>query len=85
MDAPSPRASSERVPRMAIDCMWLRRTIDSSQTMSPFQTLCTHIIRDGKDCVGPFLDQMETDCRLWEPSARMLARLAQTGRSLGPA
>ncbi|MEZ4501333.1 MAG: hypothetical protein R3C39_01770 [Dehalococcoidia bacterium] len=73
---------SERAQRLAIDCMWLRRTIDSSQANNPFQTLCSHIIRDGKDCVGPFLDAMETDCKLWEPNARLAARLAETGRSV---
>ncbi len=61
---------------MAIDCLWLRRTIDSSQKQNPFQTLCSHIIRDGKDCVGPFLEQMETSCLLWEPNARLRASLA---------
>jgi hypothetical protein len=66
-------------PRLAIDCMWLRRTIDSTQTTNPFLTLCSHIIRDGKPCVGPFLDQMETDCRLWDPSERTVAR-AREGR-----
>ncbi|MCC6236652.1 MAG: hypothetical protein IT299_03650 [Dehalococcoidia bacterium] len=61
---------------MAIDCLWLRRTIDSSQKQNPFQTLCSHIIRDGKDCVGPFLEQMETPCLLWEPNARLRQSLA---------
>ncbi len=61
---------------LAIDCRWLRRTIDSSHAQSPFRTICTHIIRDGKDCVGPFLEDMETECRLWEPNERLAARLA---------
>ena len=67
-----------QTPKLAIDCMWLRRTIDSTQTTNPFLTLCSHIIRDGKDCVGPFLDQMETDCRLWDPSERSVR--AREGR-----
>ena len=62
--------TTTQTPKLAIDCMWLRRTIDSTQTTNPFLTLCSHIIRDGKACVGPFLDQMETDCRLWDPSER---------------
>jgi hypothetical protein len=49
---------------MAIDCQWLRRTIDSSRP-DPFVTLCTHIVRDGEDCVGPFLEDVETGCGLW--------------------
>ena len=70
----------DRTPHMAIDCMWLRRTIDSAQRNNPFQTLCSHIIRDGKDCVGPFLDNMETPCLLWEPNARLITRLAEAER-----
>ena len=69
---------------MAVDCQWLRRTIDSGHTQNPFRTLCTHIVRDGKDCVGPFLEDMETECRLWEPNERLVARLraASEGSSL---
>ena len=37
--------------------------------------LCTHIIRDGRGCVGPFLDDHETDCGLWEPNTRPPGRL----------
>lgn len=59
----------------AIDCSWLRRTIDPGNQQSPVQTLCRHIVREGEDCVGPFLDDMETECRLWEPSERLMARL----------
>jgi hypothetical protein len=29
--------------------------------------LCTHIVREGDDCIGPFLDEAETDCGLFEP------------------
>ena len=29
--------------------------------------ICRHIIRDGRECVGPFLDDTETTCGLWEP------------------
>lgn len=61
--------------RLAIDCRWLRRSIDSSRVQSPFRTLCTHIVRDGQDCVGPFLEGMETSCGLWEPDERLAARL----------
>jgi hypothetical protein len=65
---------------MAIDCRWLRRTIESGQSQNPFRTLCTHIVRDGSDCVGPFLEDMETDCRLWEPNERLAARLPSSVR-----
>lgn len=73
---------NNRAQRLAIDCMWLRRTIDSAQTNNPFLTLCTHIIRDGRDCVGPFLDGMETECKLWEPNVQFAKRLAETGRTV---
>jgi hypothetical protein len=65
---------NRREERLAVDCLWLRRTIDSSRKNDPFVTLCTHIIRDGKDCVGPFLDSMDTDCQLWEPNERLAAK-----------
>jgi hypothetical protein len=69
-----------RVARLAIDCRWLRRTIDSSRVADPFLMLCTHIVRDGKECVGPFLEDMETDCRLWEPNERVAARIRPVAR-----
>jgi hypothetical protein len=28
--------------------------------------LCQHIVREGSECVGPFLDDHETTCGLWE-------------------
>ena len=71
---------SGKSTRMAVDCQWLRRTIDSASSGNPFLTLCTHIIRDGKDCVGPFLEDMETDCRLWDPNERLAARLPDSVR-----
>jgi hypothetical protein len=67
---------------MAIDCEWLRRTIDSSRTADPYVMMCTHIVRDGADCVGPFLDDVETDCRLWEANDRLRARLARPEQPL---
>lgn len=64
---------------MAIECRWLRRTIDSSRP-DPYVMLCTHIIRDGKDCVGPFLEDVETDCRLWDPNEQAAARALRRAR-----
>lgn len=54
-----------RSPRFATDCRFLQRTFDSSRIDS-FVTRCRHIVRDGTDCVGPFLDEAETACGLWE-------------------
>lgn len=66
--------------RLAIECQWLRRTIDSSR-LDPYVMICNHIIREGKDCVGPFLENIETDCGLWDPNevarARALRRAAR--------
>ncbi len=66
-------------PRMAFECQWLRRTIETSRP-DPYVMLCTHIIRDGADCVGPFLDDVETDCRLWDPNEQARAREARMAR-----
>jgi hypothetical protein len=63
-------------PRMAFECQWLRRTIETAR-LDPYVMLCTHIIRDGKDCVGPFLDDVETDCRLWDPNEQARARIVR--------
>jgi hypothetical protein len=73
------RISGHAPPKMAIDCQWLRRTIDSSIPQDPFRTLCTHIVRDGQDCIGPFLEDMETGCRLWEPNERAVSRIQLLG------
>ena len=59
--------------RLAIECQWLRRTIDSSR-LDPYAMLCNHIIREGKDCIGPFLENLETDCGLWDPNEAARAR-----------
>ena len=40
--------------------------------------LCTHIIRDGSECTGPFLDDAETSCGLWEPKAGASLQIAGT-------
>ena len=54
--------------RMAIDCQWLKRSLDPSRR-DPYAMCCTHIIREGEDCVGPFLEDVETACRLWDRAA----------------
>lgn len=77
-DSPFPR-------RLAVDCLWLRRTLDSSVPDDPFLMLCTHIIRDGRDCIGPFLENIETNCQLWEPNERLAARRAKADEASSPA
>ena len=64
---------------MAIDCIWLRRTIDSSRR-DPYAMLCTHIVRGDQDCIGPFLDEVETPCGLWDPTPAAAAREARLRR-----
>ena len=39
--------------------------------------ICQHIVRDGANCVGPFLENIETQCLLWEPNERLATRMAQ--------
>ena len=34
--------------------------------LEEFLTVCQHPVREGKDCVGPFLDDLGTGCGLWE-------------------
>jgi hypothetical protein len=31
-----------------------------------FLAVCEHPVREGKACVGPFLEDLATDCGLWE-------------------
>ena len=58
--------SSDHTPHFAIHCQYLRRTIEPGR-VERFVTLCTHPVRDGADCIGPFLEDLTTECRLWEP------------------
>ena len=54
------------IPRYAAFCAPLRLTFGATPGEGPIN-LCRHIIRDGMPCVGPFLDDHETDCGFWEP------------------
>jgi hypothetical protein len=58
--------------RFAARCRYLKMTLDSRHK-GEVMNLCLHIVRDGSRCVGPFLDDTETNCGLWEPSERYLA------------
>jgi hypothetical protein len=50
---------------LAVHCLYLKRGILSG---SPEQYLavCQHPVRAGKECIGPFLEDLTTPCRLWE-------------------
>ena len=52
--------------QLAFDCRHLRRTIDSTRLDGPVVCLCEHPVRSGFDCVGPFIEDLPTDCGLWE-------------------
>ncbi len=51
---------------LAADCRFLRRTMDSAREDGPLVCLCTHPVRDGFDCIGPFLEDLPTECGFWE-------------------
>ena len=61
---------------LAIQCRYLRRTIDSSRADGPVVCLCEHPIRSGFDCIGPFIEDLPTDCRLWEAKPSLTQPLA---------
>jgi len=71
--------------RLAVDCLWLRRTLDTKRTEDPFLMLCTHIVRDGHDCIGPFLENIETSCQLWEPNERLASQRSKVDKQSAPA
>ena len=56
------------VPRLAAKCAFLKVTM-GERAGGHLINLCLHIVREGSECVGPFLDDHETTCGLWEPKA----------------
>ena len=70
---------------LAIQCRYLRRTIGSGRADGPVATLCEHPIRSGFDCIGPFIEDLPTDCGLWEPKsdAGMFGGSGQMGSGRG--
>lgn len=52
--------------RFAAKCAYLQMTMGSHRRGEGLINLCRHIIRDGSTCIGPFLDDTETNCGLWE-------------------
>ncbi|MFN0094236.1 MAG: hypothetical protein ACKVVT_05585 [Dehalococcoidia bacterium] len=55
--------------RLAARCLHLRVTM-GSRPGAGLVNLCQHIVRDGMECVGPFMDDYPTTCGLWETAAR---------------
>jgi hypothetical protein len=56
---------AEQMPRYAAGCRFLRMTMGSIPGVN-LVNVCRHIVREGMECVGPFLDETETYCGLWE-------------------
>jgi hypothetical protein len=57
----------ERPATFAIHCNYLKRSPQPGR-MDQYVALCLHPVREGKACVGPFLEDLTTDCGLWEPN-----------------
>lgn len=53
-------------PPLAQRCIFLRTTL-GAEPGSGLLNICKHIVRDGSECVGPFLDDTPTTCGLFEP------------------
>ena len=64
-----------REPQYATQCRYLRVTMGKA-TNGGLVNLCQHIIREGSLCVGPFLDETETNCQLWELHPRFEGKTA---------
>jgi len=63
---PKPVAKLEPAgPRLAGKCAFLRSTL-SREVQGDLVNLCMHIVREARQCVGPFLDDAQTTCGLWE-------------------
>jgi hypothetical protein len=50
--------------QLAVHCMHLSRSI-GREAREPV-AICLHPVREGKECIGPFLEDLSTDCGLWE-------------------
>lgn len=57
--------SAVRTPHYALLCRFLKLKLAVAGS-GDVANLCLHAIREGRECVGPFLEAAETDCGLWE-------------------
>jgi len=64
-------ADDEQQPRIAAQCLYLRTTLHHAK-QGELLNLCEHIVREGSECVGPFLEDAQTACGLWEYRPRLL-------------
>jgi hypothetical protein len=51
--------------RLAVHCAHLKRSIAARRDEYSV-AVCLHVVREGRECVGPFLDDLGTSCGLWE-------------------
>lgn len=57
----------DREPRrLAARCLYLQVTMGDHRRGQGLVNLCRHFVRDGRECVGPFFEDAETSCGLWE-------------------
>ena len=54
--------------QLAARCVYLKQTINKERHEP--MALCSHPIREGLECIGPFLEDLATDCGLWEAHAQ---------------
>ncbi|MPZ49364.1 MAG: hypothetical protein GEU75_08720 [Dehalococcoidia bacterium] len=55
----------EPITQLAVHCRYLTRAVEPGRI--ELCCTCQHPIREGQDCVGPFLEDIGTGCGLWEP------------------
>ena len=56
---------SDPKPHLAVHCQFLSRSVDP-EALEGVVTTCQHPVRAGKECIGPFLEDLTTSCGLWE-------------------
>jgi len=50
---------------LAVHCQYLWRSISPDRRER--SSVCLHPVREGEECIGPFLEDLPTTCGLWEP------------------
>jgi hypothetical protein len=73
------QGTSQAELRLAARCRYLRTTLSNDRS-GHLANFCRHLARDGSPCVGPFLDDFETGCGLWEHAEPLPGRAATEAR-----
>ena len=50
---------------LAVHCFYLKRGLVVGAP-EQYLAVCQHPVRSGKECIGPFLEDLTTPCGLWE-------------------